>query len=79
MKTSKEFTSKQHKLLNLQACAMHQEHNEVQSPKIDELQAGAWSRNLVHEIKTKMQCKRWKKMVPNIVNIVAKSCTDYVS
>jgi len=34
-------SSKQHKLSNLQACAMHQEHNEEQSPKIDELQADA--------------------------------------
>ena len=27
---------------------MHQEHNEEQSPKIDELQADAWSQNLKH-------------------------------
>ena len=30
---------------------MHQEHNAVQSPKTDELQADAWSQNLVHDIK----------------------------
>lgn len=33
--------TKQYKLLNLQACAMHQEHNEAQSPERDELQADA--------------------------------------